>query len=498
MFKKVLVANRGEIAIRIFRACKELEINTAAVYSDVDRVSLHLRYADEAHCIGGSPASESYLNIEKIVTTAKKIGADAIHPGYGFLAENPDFVKRCEEEGIVFIGPSSEAVRAMGIKTTARRTMMSAGIPVIPASDEINTLDEALAAAGKIGYPVIIKAVAGGGGKGMRMVRVPEEMEGALRAVSSESESSFGSLSLYIEKYMDKARHIEIQIMGDKKGNIIHLNERECSVQRRYQKLIEESPSVIVDDRMRREMGEVAIKAARVAGYHNAGSVEFLVDKNRDFYFLEMNTRLQVEHAVTEMITGIDIVQEMISVAAGNSLNYSQEDVRINGAAIECRIYAEDPYNDFLPSPGVITFLRTSGGFGIRRDSGIYQGVEVTIFYDPLIAKIISWGRDRDEARIRMYRALKEYTIRGIKTTIPFHQRVMHHPDFVAGNLDINFIDRKLSLNKAPTESPLRDIALISSAIAAHLKKSKVRPISPERVSTGSNMWRMAGRRGYL
>lgn len=475
MFKKILIANRGEIAVRIIRACREMGINTAAVFSDADRNSLHVRYADEAYHLGSSSPNESYLDYKKIVNIAKKNKADAIHPGYGFLAENHRFAELCDKSKIVFIGPSSKAIKNMGIKTLARKTMQSAGVPIVPgASDNIKNDSEFKNIANKIGFPVMLKASAGGGGKGMRLIKSKKELNSALRATRSEAKSAFGDDSVYIEKFVENPRHIEVQILADKKGNTIHLNERECSIQRRHQKVIEESPSPVVSETMRNKMGEVAIKAARATGYYSAGTVEFLVDKEMNFYFLEMNTRLQVEHPVTEMVTGVDIAKEMIRIAAGLPLSISQDDIKVNGHSIECRIYAEDPENNFMPSPGRILNLRAPGGPGIRDDSGVFEGFEVSLYYDPLISKLVSWGRNRAEAIEKMRRALDEYYISGIKTTIPFHKQVMNSDHFIKGDFNTSFIDTVFEDEKKETgKDTFFNIALISAGLSAYMDDTK-------------------------
>ena len=475
MFKKILIANRGEIAVRIIRACREMEIDTVAVFSDADRNALHVRYASEAFNIGQPSPRESYLNIDKIIDVAKRSGADAIHPGYGFLAENSQFAKTCEENGIVFIGPSCEAIKNMGIKTLARNLMSKAGVPITPgAKEDISDDNELEKIALEIGYPVMLKASAGGGGKGMRLVKTPEDMKSSIRATRSEAATAFGDSAIYIEKFVENPRHIEVQILADKYGNTIHLNERECSIQRRHQKVIEESPSPIVSPEMRVKMGKAAIKAAKAAGYYSAGTVEFLVDKNKEFYFLEMNTRLQVEHPVTEMVTGIDIVKEMIKIAAGEKLSITQNDIKVNGHSIECRIYAEDPDNRFMPSPGKILNIRTPGGPGIRDDSGVFEGYDVPIYYDPMISKLVSWGRDRTEAIEKMRRALKEYYIKGIKTTIPFHEQVMKNKHFIAGDFDTSFIDTKFEKeNSADRNNAYSTQAILSAALWAYMEDNR-------------------------
>jgi len=473
MFKKILIANRGEIAVRILRACRELGIKTVAVYSEADRQALHVRYADEAYFLGPSPARESYLRGDKIIDIARKCSADAVHPGYGFLAERADFAADCEDAGLTFIGPKASAIAAMGDKAVARATVAKAGVTVVPGTDEEGPLrdEELLALAPKIGFPLIIKAVSGGGGKGMRDVRNLEEMPDLIRSARREAESSFGDGDVYLEKLVEGARHIEFQIMADKFGNAIHLGERECSIQRRHQKLIEESPSPFLanDEPLRQRMGSVAVQAARTVDYANAGTVEFLVDKERNFYFLEMNTRLQVEHTVSESVTGMDIVAEQIKVAFGLKLSRQQEDIRWRGAAIECRINVEDPYNGFLPSSGHITLIRPPTGPGIRIDTGVYAGFEVSSYYDPLISKMIAWGETRSQAIVRMRRALEEYKIVGVRTNIPFHQTMMDTYPFISGKYDTRFVEEQFSMLDAAEKRELYlDIAALMATIVAH------------------------------
>jgi len=442
MFKKVLIANRGEIAVRIIRACKELDISTVAIYSEVDKESLHVELADEAICIG---APKAYLNREDIVRVAKEVGADAIHPGYGFLSENPGFARLCTENGIIFIGPSPEAIQAMGDKSIARETMIKAGVPVVPGTEGVLEKDEdAIEIASKIGYPVLIKASAGGGGRGMRVARNKKELLGAVQAARSEAQSCFGNSEVYIEKYLEDCRHVELQVLADKFGNVVHLGERDCSVQRRNQKLIEEAPSPALSSRLRQIMGEVAVAAARAVNYVGAGTVEFLLTKYGEFYFMEMNTRIQVEHPVTELITGIDLLKDQIRVAAGEPLGYEQKDIQIRGHAIECRINAEDPDCNFMPCPGQITFYRPPGGFGVRVDSAVYPGYRITPFYDSMVGKLIVWGNDRQEAIKRMRRCLQEFVIQGVKTTIPFHLRVLDNKYFQKGEVYTNFIQKRI------------------------------------------------------
>jgi len=442
LFKKVLVANRGEIAVRIIRACKELGIKTVAVYSSVDENALHTVFADESVCIGPAPSSQSYLDPTRIISAAEITGADAIHPGYGFLAENAEFADMCNSSGITFIGPPAEVIRKMGDKAEAKKSMKEAGVPVIPGSEGVLTDEkEAMELAKEMGFPVILKAVAGGGGKGMRIVHNQEELEKNFMMAKAEAEAAFGNPALYLEKYIDKPRHIEIQLIGDKFGNMVYLGERECSIQRRHQKLIEESPSPIINDRKRQEMGKVAVKGALHVGYYSAGTIEFLVDSQLNYYFMEMNTRIQVEHPVTEMVYNVDLIKEQILVAAGEKLSLRQKDIKPVGHAIECRINAEDPENNFMPSPGEITSLYQPGGPGTRVDTHIYASYKIPPYYDSLIAKLIVHGRDRKEAIGRLKRALDEFVVEGIKTTIPFHQFVINTPEFQSGDFDTHFIE---------------------------------------------------------
>jgi pyruvate carboxylase subunit A len=450
MFNKILVANRGEIAVRVMRACRELGIATVAVYSEADKHALHAKYADEAYLIGAAPPSQSYLNIDAILDVAEKSGADAIHPGYGFLAENAKFVRACENHGITFIGPSSKAVELMGSKIEARKTMKKAGVPVVPGSEgEVRDVEEAKAIAEEIGYPIVLKASAGGGGIGMKVVKSEAELEQAIESAKSVAKSAFGDATLFIEKFLSRPRHIEFQVLADKHGKTLHLNERECSIQRRHQKLIEECPSPIVTPELRERIGGLAVKAAKSIKYTNAGTVEFIYSQG-EFYFLEMNTRLQVEHPITERTTGIDIVKEQILIAAGEAIEYEQSDVPLFGHAIECRINAEDPLNDFAPSPGKITRYRSPGGPGVRIDSGIRMGYTIPPYYDSMISKLVVWGRTREEAIARMERALSEYIITGVKTNIPFHKAVMRNEAFRRGELSTNFIEEQNILAKIP------------------------------------------------
>jgi len=445
MFKKILIANRGEIALRIIRACKEMEISTVAVYSEADRESLHVRFADEAYCIGPAQSGASYLNKANIISAAEVTGADAIHPGYGFLAENANFAEICESCGIRFIGPTPEALENMGAKAVARETMIKAGVPVVPGTKGvISNTDEAVVIAKEIGYPVMIKASAGGGGKGMRIAQSKHDLVKAIQTAQSEAEAAFGNPEVYIEKYVEEPRHIEFQILADNYGNTVYLGERDCSIQRRNQKLLEEAPSMALTPELREKMGTMAVRAAKAVNYSNAGTVEFLLDKHKNFYFIEMNTRIQVEHPVTELVTGIDLIKEQIRIAAGEKLGYTQEDIRINGWSIECRINAEDPNRNFMPSPGRITEYLVPGGLGVRVDSAAYSGYQIPPFYDSMVAKLVVWGKDRNEAIGRMRRALEEYVIEGVKTTIPFHLRILDNAFFQRGDFYTNFIQRRL------------------------------------------------------
>jgi acetyl-CoA carboxylase biotin carboxylase subunit len=480
MFKKILIANRGEIAVRIVRACREMGIRSVAVYSDVDRASLHVRLADEAYGIGPAPSRESYLVIDKIIGAARFAGCDAIHPGYGFLAENPALARACEKAGIVFIGPSAEAMEKLGSKTAARNVAREVGVPTVAGThDPIANAEEGIAAARKTGYPVVLKAVAGGGGKGMRLVEQEKDFASALRDASSEAQNAFGDGRMYLEKYLIKPRHIELQVLGDKHGNVIHLGERECSVQRRYQKVIEEAPSPIMTPELRRAMGEAAVKLARAGGYYNAGTVEFLVDAERKFYFLEMNTRLQVEHPVTEMVTALDLVKLQFRVAAGEKLPLRQEDVTLRGCAIECRIYAEDPDNNFFPSPGKIVERRVPTGPGIRLDDGVYGGWTVPNDYDPMLGKLIAWGADRDEAIARLKRALAEYYASGIKTNVGLFRRILASEDFVTAAIYTRWLDDflKRPVEETAIDGNARDAALIATALW-HRSKRAAKPTS--------------------
>ena len=507
MFKKILIANRGEIAVRVIRACHEMGIAAVALYSDVDRASLHVRKADEAYPIGLPAATESYLNIQKILDVAAQSGADAIHPGYGFLSENPKFARACADAGVKFIGPTAAAMDAMGSKTRARQSMEKAGIPFVPGTSRgLESFDQAREVAAQIGYPIMLKAAAGGGGKGMRLVHAPEELRAALESARSEAARAFADDEVYIEKAIINPRHIEMQVLADEHGHTVYLGERECSLQRRHQKVVEEAPSPIVDPEMRCRMGEVAVRVAQSAGYTNAGTVEFLVDQDKKFYFLEMNTRLQVEHPVTELITGLDLVHLQIHIANGEPLPFTQEEVQIRGHAIECRIYAEDPDNNFFPSPGKITLLLLPSGPGIRRDSGMYEGWTVPMDYDPLLAKLIGYGTDRAQALGRLRRALNEYFVGGIKTNLSFFRRILNSPDFQAARIDTGFLDRLLKeRQREPDSDPqARDVAVIAAGMFAALGQAAAgageRPVlnvSANQSSAASN-WKAVARREAL
>jgi acetyl-CoA carboxylase biotin carboxylase subunit len=505
MFKRILIANRGEIAVRIIRACREMGVESVAVFSDVDRRALHVRKADYAYHIGPATASESYLNFDKILDVARRSGAEAIHPGYGFLSENAKFARACKDAGLKFIGPTAESMEMMGSKTRARQNMKRAGVPFVPGSERGLEFDGIERMAEQIGYPVMLKAAAGGGGKGMRMVSSPGDLRSAYDAARSEAQRSFGDNEVYIEKFIVNPRHIEMQVFGDEHGNVVYLGERECSIQRRHQKVLEESPSPIVDPDMRRRMGEVAVRVAKAANYQNAGTVEFLVDEQKSFYFLEMNTRLQVEHPVTEFVTGFDLVHLQLRVASGEPLPFSQEDVEVRGHAIECRIYAEDPDNQFFPSPGQITRLISPSGPGIRRDSGMYEGWTVPIEYDPLLAKLVGYGETRDEAISRLQRALYEYFVGGIKTNISLFRRILQDPDFRAGKLDTGFLDRLLARPSAETDERRPLIAAIGAGIFAMMEpKSTLSPTNGvaapiagnhgAAIESNGSGWRRAGR----
>jgi len=489
--RKILVANRGEIAIRVMRTCKELDIATVAVFSEADRPALHVRQADQAYCVGPAPSRESYLAQDRIIEAAKRSGADAIHPGYGFLSENASFVRACEKAGLTFIGPPAAAMDAMGEKTRARANMIQAGVPVVPGTAEpIPTLEEARAHAEKIGYPIMLKAAAGGGGKGMRRVESAAELDSAWRGARSEALSSFGNDAVYIEKFLEQPHHVEIQVFADTRGNVTHLNERECSAQRRHQKVVEETPSPILTPTLRAQMGEVAVKAARSVGYVGAGTVEFLVDLYRNFYFLEMNTRLQVEHPVTEWVTGVDLVSWQIKIAEGERLPFL-EPLRPRGHAIEARIYAEDPAKGFLPSPGRIDFLRVPGGPCVRDDSGVYSGYTVPSFYDPMISKLSVWAPTRREAIARMKRALSEYVVKGITTNIRYLLAVMDALEFVKGDYDTGFLGRAHQALLSTFDPDLREVAMMASVVYRYQQdRARAAKLLPPRSAATTSRWR--------
>lgn len=496
MFNKVLIANRGEIAVRVMRACREMNIRSVAVYSDADRDARHTRYADEAYYLGPAPAAESYLRIERLIELARASGCEAIHPGYGFLAENAAFAQACVKSGVVFIGPNARAVALLGDKIASKKTMRRAGIPVIPGSDGAVAGEKAARrVAQDIGFPVLIKAAGGGGGKGMRVVHHEKDLAGAIKQAAGEAGSAFGDPTIFIEKFLDSPRHIEFQILADEQGMVLHLGERECSVQRRYQKLIEEAPSPLMTPQLRAQMGDAAVRAVRAAGYNNAGTVEFMVDKQRNFYFLEMNTRLQVEHPVTELVTGLDIVKEQFKIAAGEALTLEQERITMTGAAIECRISAEDPEHDFTPSVGEIVELVEPGGIGVRVDSGIHEGCRVSVHYDPLVAKLLAWAPTRAEAIGRMKRALAEYVIRGIKTTLPFHRLVMEHAKFIEGDYDTSFVDHVLG--RVGPRKEYRRIAAVAAVLGRMLARERDRAGQGRRRPT-VDPWKIAGRQAMM
>jgi acetyl-CoA carboxylase biotin carboxylase subunit len=499
--RKVLIANRGEIAVRILRGCRELGIRSAVIYSEADRLGLPVLLADEAYPIGPPPSRESYLRGAAIVELAVKVGADAIHPGYGFLSERAEFARQCRDPGLIFIGPPTESIAAMGSKVESRRLMMAAGVPVVPGGrDPLPDLASAEAAAATVGYPVMLKAAAGGGGKGMRAVASAAELPSAYRSARSEAGASFGDDSVYVEKLIQRPRHVEVQVFGDQHGTIVSLGERECSLQRRHQKVVEEAPSIAVDPALRKAMGDAAVAAARAVGYTNAGTVEFLLADDGTFYFLEMNTRLQVEHPVTELVTGIDLVHAQIRVAEGEPLGAEFADITPQGHAIEVRLYAEDPFQRFTPSPGRIGVFRLPAGPGVRNDSGVYEGAEVSIHYDPMLAKLSVWAADRPQALARLKTALAELRIEGIRTTIPLYQALLEDPDFLAGRLDIEMLDRKLAQGdlapRLPASPAEDDVAVIAAAIA-HSERASRAVAGP--VGSGHRpRWREAGRREAL
>ncbi|MFW5663748.1 MAG: acetyl-CoA carboxylase biotin carboxylase subunit [bacterium] len=490
MIRKVLVANRGEIAVRIMRSCREMGIRTVAVYSDADRKAMHVIYADEAYHIGPSPSSESYLHMDKILEVAQKSKADAIHPGYGFLSENAVFSEKCQQAGIKFIGPKPYAIAQMGDKITARKTMIAAGVPVVPGTESaITSEEEAIKTVKEVGLPVMVKASAGGGGKGMRLVKNERDIKSAVRAARSEAKTAFGDDAVYIEKYIESPHHIEFQILADEHGNVIHLFERECSVQRRHQKIIEETPSPILTPAIREEMGRAAVAAARAVDYEGAGTIEFIVDNQLNYYFLEMNTRLQVEHPITERVVGVDLVKEQINIASGKHLSLQQEDLKQNGHAIECRVYAEDAANNFMPAPGKVTHITIPYGVGVRVDGYIYEGFEIPIYYDPLIAKLIVWGRDRADAIERTIRALQEFKIAGVKNSLNFLENIMTTSDFVKGNYTTHFIDENIThlLRHDACEGECEDMVVIA-AFLEYLYR--IRKASPKEMTTLKNNWK--------
>ena len=490
---KVLIANRGEIAVRIIRACREMGHGTVAVYSDADRAALHVVYADQAMPIGPPPSRESYLRIDRIVEAAKKTGAEAVHPGYGFLAENADFARACRDAGLLFVGPSPESIEAMGSKTESRQRMKAAGVPVVPGLVEaVKSVDEIVEFARSAGYPIMIKASAGGGGKGMRFVEREADLRPAFERVTSEAQSFFGDASVYAEKFVTSPRHIEVQILGDQHGNLVHIGERECTLQRRHQKVVEECPSAIVDGELRERLGAMAVKAARAVNYYSAGTIECLMGADKQFYFLEMNTRLQVEHPVTEMVWGVDIVKEQLRIAAGEKLRFTQADLAPSGHAIECRIYAEDPARKFAPSPGLIRYINLPEGPGVRNENGVYAGYTVPVFYDPMLSKLVCHGATRDEAIARMKRALMEYRVEGIDTTIPFFTFIMNHPDFAAAQFDTSFIDKivkEVDFGEGAAHEGQVDAAIAAAAIMAFEESQNVR--LPE---DGGSAWKRIGR----
>lgn len=494
MFKKVLIANRGEIAVRIERGLRELGVASAAVYSDADRDSLHVRLADEAYRLGPAPSSLSYLRVDKILEAAERSGAEAVHPGYGFLAENADFARACADAGLVFIGPPPEAVHLMGDKVEARAVAARAGVPTVPGTWALTSVDDAIEKAPGVGFPLLVKATAGGGGKGMRQVSTLEELSSAFEKASSEAQSSFSNPSVFLEKFIERPRHIEFQVVADQNGNTVHLLERECSVQRRHQKLIEEAPSPFVDDALRRRMGDAAVTVAREAGYVNAGTVEFLVDAQRNFYFLEMNARLQVEHPVTELVTGWDLVRLQLQIASGEVLPFEQSDIVARGWAMEFRVTAEDPFQNFIPSAGRIRFLRAAEGPGIRNDSGVYAGFEVTPHYDPLIAKLVVAGDDRMHCLSRARRAVREYQVDGIATTLPFFARMLADERFIAGDIDVSFVDRHWMSEIAVRPSERRS-ELLTVALAAAAAEDGSRRTTRRGLTAKASAWKQMGLR---
>ncbi len=499
MFRKILIANRGEIAVRVARGCRELGVRSVAVFSDPDAAAPHVRAADEAYRLGGETAAASYLRSDALIEIARSSGAEAVHPGYGFLAENADFAEQCAAAGLVFIGPPPTAMRALGSKTAARRTMQAAGVPVVPGTVEpVPTEEEAETAAREIGFPIALKAVSGGGGKGMRVVHDPAELPSAFRQASREAHAAFGDPAMYLERLVVEPRHVEVQILADQHGNVVHLGERECSIQRRHQKLVEESPSPAVGDDLRARMGEVACRAASTVGYTNAGTCEFLLDREGNFYFLEVNARLQVEHPVTELVTGLDLVHQQLHVAAGESLGFGQADVQQRGHAIECRVSAEDPHNRFFPSTGSVRAVDEPGGPGVRVDGALESGQEISLHYDPLLSKLIVWAEDRPRAIARMRRALGEYLVLGVHTTIPFHRWLMDHPAFQAGDLDTSFVERHwANVGDGAVEEEMAEEAAIAAVLVAHSRRGAQMGVVAA-PTYASSQWAQFARRAAL
>jgi len=499
MFRKVLIANRGEIAVRVLRACREMGIPSVCVYSEVDRTALHIRLADEAYCIGPAPSRESYLRIDRLIDVARRSNCDAIHPGYGFLAENPALPRACTDVGITFIGPSPETMELMGSKTAGKQLARRADVPTVPGTDDpIDTPDEAQSIARNMGYPVVLKAVAGGGGKGMRVITDDEAFPSAWRDASSEALNAFGDPRVFLEKYLDSPRHIEIQIFADAHGRVVSLGERECSIQRRHQKVIEEAPSTVVTPELRRKMGEAAVRLARAGGYVNAGTVEFLVDANLNFYFLEVNTRLQVEHPVTEQVTGLDLVKLQIAIAAGARLPFAWETITPRGHAMEVRLYAEDPDNNFFPCPGKILARRIATGPGIRLDEGVYRGWVVPLEYDPLLSKLIAWGNSREETLARLRRALDEYTITGIRTNVSLFRRILAEPDFLRGDIHTKWLDELLARPRPPAVPPRPETEAAAAIAAAYWESIQPSGSSTAQIPSPSSRWKLDGRRSQL
>jgi acetyl-CoA carboxylase biotin carboxylase subunit len=501
-FRKILIANRGEIAVRVIRACREMGISPVAVYSEADERAMHVRMADEAYCIGPAPARESYLVMDRLIDAARRSGAEAVHPGYGFLAENPAFAQACLDAGLVFIGPPPKAMRDLGLKTEARKLMQAAGVPVVPGTLEpLPSVEAVRQVAADLGFPIALKAVAGGGGKGLRIVRDPADLDAAFRQATSEAGAAFGDASVYVERAVERPRHVEVQILADQHGNCVYLGERDCSLQRRHQKVIEESPSPAVGPELRRQMGEVAVRAAQASGYTNAGTVEFLLAPDSSFYFLEVNARLQVEHPVTELVTGLDLVREQIRVAAGEPLGYGQEAIQPRGHAIECRVYAEDPANNYLPSTGTLLGYRPPAGPGVRVDSGIEEGGAISVYYDPMVAKLLAWADTREQALVRMERALREFLVLGVKTSIPLHLWLVGHPAFRTGEVDTAWLDREWHGTEDidPVTEHL-EWAAIAAALAAESpsESAALASSSPAPAIPAPSTWRRAARNGAL